>query len=127
MEKVGGISRETFETVVRAQLGERGFTLFGELDYGRWLPLYGIQRRAVRWMMGNPLIALTMLRHDVEAALFAPVELLLVEDDTSTGAAVIYDQPSSLMVVRENAPLLEAAQALDAKLFDLVSELTGGA
>jgi uncharacterized protein (DUF302 family) len=124
MAKAGGVNREGFESVVRAHLGERGFTLFGELDYGQWLPFYGVKKKAVRWIVGNPLIALTMLRHDINAALFAPVELLLVEDETRSGTVVIYDLPSSLMVTGENPPLLAAAQALDAKLHDLVADVT---
>ena len=55
--------------------------------------------------------------------LFAPVELLLVEDEEREGATVIYDLPSSLIVIGENPPLLKAAEALDAKLHDLVSEI----
>src|SRR5262249_52585556 len=42
------------------------------------------------------------------------------------GVTVIYDLPSSLMVTHENPPLLEAAAALDAKLQDLVTEVTSG-
>jgi uncharacterized protein (DUF302 family) len=77
MEKAGGLNLETFERVVQTQLGESGFMLFIEFDHSLWLPLYGIQRKVVRWVLGDPLIAITMMRHDVEAGLFAPVELLL--------------------------------------------------
>jgi hypothetical protein len=66
------------------------------------------------------------IRHDLEAALFAPVELLLMEDENREGMTVIYDLPSSLMVTRENPPLLEAAVTLDAKLQDLVTKVTRG-
>ena len=100
--------------------------LFAEFDYHQWLGLYGIQRKLARWILGNPVIAITMIRHDLEAALFAPVELLLVEDENREGVTVVYDLPSSLMVTRENPPLLEAAAALDAKLEDLVTEVTSG-
>jgi uncharacterized protein (DUF302 family) len=100
--------------------------LFAEFDYHQWLRLYGIQRKLARWILGNPVIAITMIRHDLEAALFAPVELLLVEDENREGVTVIYDLPSSLMVTYENPPLLEAAAALDAKLQDLVTEVTRG-
>jgi hypothetical protein len=125
MQKAGGLNREAFEKVAISQVGESGFTLFQELDHGTWLPLFGIRRKAVRWILGNPLLALTMLRYDLEAGLFAPVELLLVDHQRGTGSTVIYDVPSSLMVVRENQPLLEAAMVLDGKLRDLVSHATG--
>src|SRR5262249_32793519 len=80
MMKAGGVSLESFEKVVRSQTKQSGFMLFAEFDYHQWLGLYGIQRKLARWILGNPVIAITMIRHDLEAALFAPVELLLVED-----------------------------------------------
>ncbi|WP_410803233.1 DUF302 domain-containing protein [Paraburkholderia sp. SIMBA_053] len=36
-----------------------------------------MRRPAVRIILGNPLIAITVMRLDVTAGLFAPVELLL--------------------------------------------------
>lgn len=36
-------------------------------------------RKVVRIIFGNPQIAITMIRHDVGAALFVPVEVLIVE------------------------------------------------
>src|SRR5262249_38473896 len=122
-----GVSLESFEKVVRSQTEQSGFMLFAKFDYHQWLGLYGIQRKLARWILGNPVVAITMIRHDLEAALRAPVELLLVEDENREGVTVIYDLPSSLIVTRENPPLLEAAAALDAKLQDLVTEVTSGA
>ena len=127
-EQAGGVSLESFEKVVRSQTEQSGFMLFVEFDYHQWLGLYGIQRKLARWILGNPVVAITMIQHDLEAALLAPVELLLlVEDENREGVTVIYDLPSSLIVTRENPPLLEAAAALDAKLQDLVTEVTSGA
>ncbi len=74
-------------------------------------------------VLGNPLIAITMLRHDVTAGLFAPVELLITEEDDG-GSAITYVVPSSLMVVEPNDPLLAAAQALDDKLAALATKVT---
>lgn len=72
---------EEFEQVLKPFIGDGGFMLFLELDHSGWLPLYGITRRATRLIFGNPLIAITMIRHDIEASLFAPVELLLFEGE----------------------------------------------
>jgi hypothetical protein len=113
-------TREQFEQAIRSQVGESDFTLFFAMDYGQWLPLFGIQRRVVRWMLGNPLIAITMIRHDITASLFAPVELLLVENESGAGSSVIYHLPSSLMMIESNPALLAAARVLDEKLERLV-------
>ena len=79
----------------------------------------------MRWILGNPLIAITMIRHDITASLFAPVALLLVENESGDGSTVIYDLPSSLMVIEPNPTLLAAARVLDHKLQTLVSRVTG--
>jgi uncharacterized protein (DUF302 family) len=56
-----------------------------------------------------------MLRHDVTAGLFAPVEVLLLAEADGR-SSLTYVKPSSLMVVDSNPELLSAAEELDAKL-----------
>ncbi len=118
-------SREHYEEAVRSHLGKSDFMLFLGVDHGEWLSLFGIQRKAVRWIFGNPLIALTMLRQDITAGLFAPVELLLFENESGKGSTVIYDLPSSLMVIEPHPALRAAAEGLDHKMQALVSRATG--
>jgi uncharacterized protein (DUF302 family) len=105
-------------------VGESGFMLFAEIDHGSWLPIFDIQRRTVRWILGNPLIAVTMIRHDITAGLFAPVELLITEAENGQGTIVTYVRPSSQMAIDDNPPLLEAAIALDVKFDRLVAQAT---
>jgi uncharacterized protein (DUF302 family) len=115
-------SWESYQEKVESYVGPSGFMLFGLLNHGGWIKKVGIERKALRVIIGNPLIAITMLRHDLTAGLFAPVELLLVEEDNSR-SSLIYVQPSSLMVVETNPPLLAAARELDAKLAALASAI----
>jgi uncharacterized protein (DUF302 family) len=105
-------------------VGKSGFMFFTEIDHGGWLPKFGIKQRSVRWIIGNPLLAITMIRHDITAGLFAPVELLVTENNDQCGATVTYVQPSSLMLIEENPPLLAAAKALDEKLAALIAAAT---
>ena len=114
---------DSYEREVQSFVGPHGFMLFGSLDHGGWIPKAGIDRKVLRLIIGNPLIAITMIRHDVTAGLFAPVELLLTEEDNGT-SALTYVVPSSLMVVEPNPPLLSAAQDLDAKLAALAATVT---
>jgi len=113
-------SAEDFERDLAPCIGESGFTLLAEIDHSRWLPLYGIKRKATRLIFGNPIIAITMIKHDLAASLFAPVELLLFENEQGDGCTILYDVPSSLMQAKRSPRLLEAAQALDAKMEALV-------
>jgi uncharacterized protein (DUF302 family) len=114
---------DDYERQVQSHVGPSGFMLFVIFDHGSWINKAGIERRVVRFVIGNPLIAITMLRHDVTAGLFAPVELLVVEEPAG-GSSLTYVRPSSLMVVEPNAPLLAAAEDLDAKLDALAAKVT---
>ena len=61
-----------------------------------------------------------MIRRDLTAGLFAPVELLLTESEDHQKCSLTYVLPSSLIAVGEDRELLAAAKALDAKLNALV-------
>jgi uncharacterized protein (DUF302 family) len=116
---------QEYQERVESYVGPSGFMLFALLDHGAWITKAGIDRKVMRVILGNPLIAITMLRHDVTAGLFAPVEMLLV-DEGDGRSSLIYVKPSSLMVVEPNPELLNAAQELDAKLAALATKVTSG-
>jgi uncharacterized protein (DUF302 family) len=118
-------SWESYEREVQSHVGPSGFMLFGLFNHGGWIAKAGIHRKVMRVILGNPLIAITMLRHDVTAGLFAPVELLLT-DEGEGRSSLTYVKPSSLMVVEENPELLSAAEQLDAKLAALAAKVTTG-
>ena len=120
---VGFDSWESYEREVASYEGPSGFMLFALLDHGAWLEKAGIARKVLRVVLGNPLIAITMLRHDLTAGLFAPVELLITEEHDGR-SALTYVVPSSLMVVESNEPLRAAAEALEAKLAALAEKVT---
>ena len=115
-------SWESYEREVQSHVGPSGFMLFGLFNHGGWITKAGIDRKALRVVLGNPLIAITMLRHDVSAGLFAPVELLVL--DEPQGSSLTYVKPSSLMVIEPNPELLSAAVKLDDKLAALAAKVT---
>jgi len=116
-------SWESYKAEVAAHVGPSGFILFALLNHGAWLQKLQIRKKVLRVVIGNPLLAITMLRHDLTAGLFAPVELILIEEDDDQ-SSLTYVRPSSLMVVETNEPLLTAAKELDAKLQALVAKVT---
>lgn len=117
-------SWDSYRRRIESHVGPSGFMLFGLVDHGGWITKTGIERKAIRVILGNPLIAITMLRHDLTAGLFAPVELLILEEPA--GSSLTYVKPSSLMVVEPNPELLAAAEQLDAKLAALADKVTSG-
>ena len=116
-------SWEAYHQAVEPHVGPSGFMLFASLNHGAWISKAGIQRKVLRVVLGNPLIAITMLRHDVSAGLFAPVEVLIA-DEPDGHSSLTYVKPSSLMVVEPNPELLSAARELDAKLAALAAKVT---
>ena len=116
-------SWESYEQAVQSHVGPSGFMLFGLFNHGGWISKAGVHRKVMRVILGNPLIAITMLRHDVTAGLFAPVEVLLT-DEGDGRSSLIYIKPSTLMVVEHNPELLGAAEKLDAKLAALAAKVT---
>ena len=74
-------SKEAFEEVTNAALGPHEFMQFQQFNHGDWMSLYGVNggRKVARIIFGNPQIAITMIKHDIGAALFVPVEVLIIE------------------------------------------------
>jgi uncharacterized protein (DUF302 family) len=113
------------EATARSEIESRfvpksGFMIFAEIDHGAWIGRFGLNRTSVRVILGNPLIAITMIRHDITAGLFAPVDLLVSERQGDRGSTLTYVKPSSLIAINEDAGLRLAAEALDKKLADLI-------
>jgi uncharacterized protein (DUF302 family) len=118
-------TRDEFEAKMQQIAGDSGFMLMAEADHSQWIAKYGINRRLLRWIFGNPTIAITMIKHDHTAGLFVPIELLLAESDDGATCSITYVVPSSLIVVDGNPELLSAALALDAKAEALVALAVG--
>ncbi|GAY13842.1 DUF302 domain-containing protein [Mycobacterium sp. shizuoka-1] len=114
---------DSYREEVEKYVGPSGFMLFALLDHGGWIGKAGIGRSVIRVILGNPLIAITMLRHDVTAGLFVPVELLIVDTEDG-GSSLTYVRPSSLMLTEPNPGLQTAAEALDDKLAALAEKVT---
>lgn len=75
--------QDDFQGRVQEHEGKSGFMQFLLIDHGAWLPHVGINGKKIRmYTLGNPLIAQTMLRHDVRVGLNVPVRLLIYENST---------------------------------------------
>ncbi|SIN72513.1 Uncharacterized conserved protein, DUF302 family [Singulisphaera sp. GP187] len=112
---------------VRARLesmaGPSGFMLFRTSDHGAVLRLVGKPRKALQYLLGNPLIAVEMTQHAIGAALYAPLRVLIYEDE-SGGTCVEYDLPSSLFGQFGDDRVNRVADSLDRKLEALIATAT---
>jgi uncharacterized protein (DUF302 family) len=104
---------------IEAMAGPSGFMLFGTQDHGSLLTLVGQKRKAVQYVVGNPLFALQMTQHDIRASLYAPLRVLIYEDGQGK-TCVEYDSPSSLFGQFGNDRIAPTAAMLDRKLAALV-------
>jgi uncharacterized protein (DUF302 family) len=105
---------------IEAMAGPSGFMLFATHNHGALLRLAGQQRKAIQYVVGNPLFALQMTQHDIRASLYAPLRVLIYEDGQGK-TCVEYDRPSSLFGQFGNDRISPTAAMLDRKLEALVS------
>ena len=130
-EQLGKFDPEVFQSPtadaekVRARLeamaGPSGFMLFNTSDHGALLRLTGQKKRAIQYLVGNPLFALQMTQHDVRAGLYAPLRVLIYENEDGK-TCVEYDRPTSLFGQFGNTKVTEVASMLDRKLEQLVAK-----
>jgi uncharacterized protein (DUF302 family) len=87
----------------------------GERDHGALLQIVGNKRNAVQYEIGNPLTASKMTRHQLPAALYAPLRVVLFEDEHGRGIFE-YDRPSSFFSQYGDERVTEVGRYLDATL-----------
>lgn len=113
-----------FERRVKDVLGPSGFTRFLTIDHGEWVTMQGRPTRFIQFTLGNPLIAITMIEHHIEAGLDVPVRLAIYEHPDGK-TRLVYNTPSSLMSALDNEAVHAAALKLDAKMMALAETITG--
>jgi uncharacterized protein (DUF302 family) len=89
--------------------------IFSARDHGGLLRVAGLARKAVQYEIGNPLTASRMTQHQLPAALYAPLRVLLYENEDGN-AVFEYDRPSSLFGQFGDERVTAVARELDAKL-----------
>ena len=117
----GGTDANKVRAKIEAMAGPSGFMLFRTSDHGALLHLAGQKKRAIQYLVGNPLFAVQMTEHDIRASLYAPLRVLIYENEDGK-TCVEYDKPPSLFGQFRNAKVTEVATMLDQKLEQLVAK-----
>jgi uncharacterized protein (DUF302 family) len=118
-------NEQDFERRVRAFEGPSGFMRFLNIDHGAWMTRIGLHAKCKLYILGNPLIARTMLKHDLGVGLNVPVRVMIYEDQKTGRTRFAYDLPSSLMARLGDEAITAAVKALDEKLAALAEAVTG--
>ncbi|KAI1787135.1 hypothetical protein LXA43DRAFT_896724 [Ganoderma leucocontextum] len=101
--------------------------------YHKWLNAYNGTTdtpQTYGYVLGNPLIAQTMLRHDLTVVIHVPPKIVIVEKADGSGTRVTYDNPASVIAVptasgeRVDPELAEAAVVLSGKFEALIQRIT---
>ncbi len=109
------LSRNDEQAVKVYQDAGAKLSIFLVRDHGALLQIAGGRRNAIQYEIGNPLTASKMTRHRLAAALYAPLRVVLFEDED--GSSVFeYDQPSSLFGQFDDERVTEVGRYLDAAL-----------
>ncbi|KAN0096415.1 TT1751-like protein [Hyaloscypha variabilis] len=119
-------ARDEFTSSTKKAIGPHGFMIFQEFNHGAWIPLFGVGGglKMKRIILGNPLIAITMLKRELTTGLFVPVEILVIEKETNGGTKVVYTLPSCLIAgLNKDEELLKAVKVLDGKLEALARDI----
>lgn len=117
------VSWEQLTQEYEAHIGPSGLTRFYQVSHS-YLAVLGKSSRATQYTIGNPLLASYMTRHTPEAALYAPLKLVVYQDEEGK-TFVAYDRFSSLLAQYHNEKIDQTAQDVQHKLEALVAEAIG--
>ena len=117
---------ELAKTRIGAMAGPSGLMIFEVRDHGALLAIVGRTRKALQYVVGNPLEAIQMTQHALGASLYAPLRVLLYENDEGK-TCIEYDRPSSLFGQFADQSVDKVAASLDQKLEALASAALGPA
>lgn len=109
------------ESIVNAAIGSAGLMEMARFDIGEVLrkDLGEGAPKALRLVIGNPLIMKEMVKHVPDAASYAPVTVLI--DERPDGVYLSYDLMASLLTPYGNAEASTVARQLDDKVVALLT------
>lgn len=93
--------------------------VYATIDAAPLLGLAGHRIRATEYLVGNHVIAETMVRLDPRALLYAPLRML-VHSDSDDNAVFTMDRPSAAFGSLGNPEITKVGEYLDRKVADLL-------
>ena len=93
-------------------------------DHGSLTAADGLKNKAIQYEIGNPLTAERMTRHRLAAGLYAPLRIILYEDERAQ-AIFEYDLPSSLFGQFDDERVTSVGFELDTDLESVLLAAAG--
>ena len=102
--------------------GELGLMILGTIPHGRTLGVLGGPPQAQMFLVGNPLIALTMMRTHPQAGVYAPLRVMF-SGVASNATSITYDRPSKVFTQWSEPIFSETGKMLDQKMESLIRKI----
>jgi uncharacterized protein (DUF302 family) len=120
--RLGGKSK--LKSYLNSVAGESGLMILGTVQHGM---LYRLLEdgptRAQMFLIGNPLIALNMMRVHADSGVYAPLRVMFSEDG-SNKTVITYDRPSKMFAQWQESIFQQTGQVLDGKLETVIRKIT---
>ena len=117
--RIRGLLRDGEIDHVRSELqaiqGDAHLVIFSIAAHGDWLQIVSGKRKAAQYVIGNVLVSTQMTRHRLAAGLYAPLRVMLYENDEGT-ATIEYDRPSTLFGQYGDERVTAVAKELDREI-----------
>ena len=126
--RIRGLLRDGEIDRVRSELqaiqGDAHLIIFSIAAHGDWLQIVSGKRKAAQYVIGNVLVSTQMTRHRLAAGLYAPLRVMLYENDEGT-ATIEYDRPSTLFGQYGDERVTAVAKELDRQIYDVLIHAAG--
>jgi len=116
-------SWDEIKHAIEERMGQSGFTIFSKVEQGELLAFAGKPIRACQYAVGNPLLAIAMIEHAPEVALYAPLRITVYEAEGKTHVA--YDNFASLVKYYQHPEVAAVAERVEQKLEQLIGNVLG--
>jgi uncharacterized protein (DUF302 family) len=110
---------EKFTAYINQNTGVLGLMILGSIPHGMMLSLSGERHRALQLFIGNPMIALSMMKIHPEAGVYAPLRLFIHEIDNGR-TLITYDKPSRIFGQWNDQLFHDTGKLLDEKMETLI-------
>ena len=110
---------EKFTAYINQNTGVLGLMILGSIPHGMMLSLSGERHRAIQLFVGNPMIALSMMKIHPEAGVYAQLRLFIHEIDQNK-TLITYDRPSLLFGQWDEQLFHDTGKLLDEKMETLI-------
>jgi len=111
--------KDKFKSYINQNGGVLGLMILGNIPHGMLLRLSGERHKAIQLLIGNPLIALSMMKIHPEAGVYAPIRVMFSENDFGK-TVITYEKPSTLFGQWNEQIFQDTGKLLDEKMETLI-------